>query len=118
METMKVTVVKPFFLGGKNIKPGTAEVPADKVARLVKLGKIVAPDGEASAVSVADDRMESALARISGSLSVERQSGESVADFIERVADQVDATGGGELGGGAATGSKEVSTKKPSSKKR
>lgn len=95
---MKVTARKRFFLTGQGlVGPGEIEVPGEKVGRLVEK-ELIDPPGDAAWQSQAQasdgGRVEAALARISAALSVERASGESAAEFLERVAEQVEGQSG------------------------
>jgi hypothetical protein len=93
-ETVKVRALKTFFAGGRQHRPGVVEVPAEKVARLVEKGFVAAPEGgtgdAASSPSATDERLEAAASRIGAALAVEREDGEPVADFLERVAGQIE----------------------------
>jgi|ERR1051325_642130 hypothetical protein len=93
-EMVNVIALKAFPNGGVIQRPGPARVPASKVTRLVEKKIIAPPDGRQASGETKDggaQRVEGAIARISGSLSVERVSGESTADFLERLADKVES---------------------------
>jgi hypothetical protein len=85
---MRVRALKRFYLNGQgNVGPGLVEVPDEKVERLVRLKMVARPDP--AGLSEAD-RIEESIARISGTLGVGRESGESVADFLERLAGEAE----------------------------
>ena len=88
---VKVKAVKAFPLGGNVVRPGDeVEVPAEKVANLVDRG-FVESTGQAAESNASGDgaRLDAALARLGGGLSVERRRGEGAAEYAERVADAV-----------------------------
>lgn len=88
-EKVRVKVLKAFPLNGGIQGPGEAEVPAEKVERLVKAGIIAPPDGMKLAEAQTAE-VESAAARLGKAASLERKDGESVAEFLHRIADRAE----------------------------
>lgn len=96
-EMVKVRALKAFPLNGVIQRPGEIQVPKDKVARLVEMKLIESPDGTASDSPSQDAQIEAAAARIGEGLSIERSSGETVADYLQRIADAMSGSAGDEL---------------------
>lgn len=97
---MKLKVLKPFALGGKEYLEGTADVPDEKVEGLLKKGLIRLPgssdaEGEGNGedqsralVGDVNDPLEPIASRLSASFGAARHSGETPLQFLERFADE------------------------------
>lgn len=85
-ELKKVTVIERFDLGAKTYAPGPAEVPADKVAKLLEK-KLIAPPEAAGDAAQSGSTLETELLAV---VVPQSKDGEDAVDTVERLVSERD----------------------------